>query len=121
MPDAPADAKPADNPAPKTDDQKPEEQPAVRGKILTDEEHADWGNEVSIEEKAPKTEKNILRAELEDAANPKDKPEDKAEKVEPDDAEPPEELEPPELLAVEVPENPGEFQPPDLSFEITTF
>lgn len=87
----------------------------LKGKLLTEQETTDWGNEVTLLEKAPKDESNVLRKELEDNANEEETEDNKTEEeivVEDEKL--------PEVHTVEI-EDPGEFVPNDYSFEVTTF
>lgn len=107
-----ADDKPAENtqgndkPA---EDAQPEEA-QVKGKLLTDIEGTDWGNEVQLVEKDAKTEANVLKEEVKE----EEKPEEKAE-VEPVKVEEEEDEQPIEIEA------PGEFQPSDYSFDVVVY
>lgn len=124
MANAPADDKAA-NPAPDASGDVPAE-PVVKGKILSDEEHTNWGNELTIDEKPAKTEENVLKTEFEEAANDgtqeesQEKPEENPDKTDETD----EDIgttDLPEPATTVIPDNPGEFKAPDLSFEVTTY
>lgn len=102
-------------------EQAPEQAQPVRGKLLSEQESHEWGQEIRIEEKQVKTEANALRNEFEQSAN--NQGDDAA-----DQEDEPEEQHTPDDEAVAEPEtevtyieDPGEFVPKDYSFEVTTF
>lgn len=90
------------------------EEAELKGKFLTDDESSDWGNEVVLVEKDPKTESSILRKEIEGAT--------KEEEAEAEEGNEEAEIEEPvvQTQVVEI-EDPGEFKPQDYSFEVVTF
>lgn len=114
--------KPSDESQTETESTKEEGQPQIRGKLLSAEESHDWGTELTIVEKDPKTEENALRNEFEDAAKGEE-----SESSESSESETTEEEEQPEETPVEQQseqvtiEDPGDFQPGDYTFEITTY
>lgn len=117
-----ADDKTTNDAANATDENKEEPKGPVRGKLLTADEISDWGNEAVLQEKPVKTEANVLRDEIEGAANAGDtEPEDDENK--PTALVTATSLEEEQLNDVETIElnDPGEYKSADYSFSVTVF
>ena len=110
-----ADDKSADDTPVEGKETEVNKQPELKGRLLTEEESTDWGNEVTFEEKDAKTEQSILRKELEIATE-----ESEEEKPEESESEKIEEQLPAPVETIEI-EDPGEFTPQDYSFEVVTY
>ena len=121
-----ADAANKDETVGNQDGESQEQAPAAgHGRILTDQESAEWGLDTTIEEKTPEAQKNVLREELEtatkgktdDAGDATEAQETAQEHTEEDAGTVEEEA----GSQADLIEDPGEFQPSDYSFEVTVY